>query len=281
MQTIGERIKYLRNKRKLSMAELEKAIDAATGSVNNWEKDRRVPGGNNIIALSRFFNVSTDWLLTGKESGFTDTEIKILQVFNDFNQYEQEELENYIQFLLWRRKRGINEKGKRYFRAYGSSYGEKFTHSFALEKNEEDREDEEEDKVFLPLIGQAAAGNPIYIEELLEGYVPVEKRFSHSGKAFLVRAKGDSMITAGIEDGDLVLVRMQPAVENGEIALVRVDNEAAIKYFHRDGSRIILKPANSKYRPMVIAEPAKVTVIGKVMEILKKEDAEPQIRHFF
>jgi len=88
-------------------------------------------------------------------------------------------------------------------------------------------------------------------------------------------------VKAGIEDGDLVLVRMQPTVENGEIALVRIDNEATIKYFQRDGPRIILKPANSKYRPMVITEPAEVTIIGKVMEVIKKEDAEPRIRHFF
>lgn len=255
------------------MAELEKAIGAATGNVNNWEKDRRVPGGNNIIALARFFSVSTDWLLTGKESGFTDTEIKILQLYKDFSQYEQEELENYIQYLLWRREREMKKEGKRYTRLY-RNYGEELTNSFAFGRVEEG-------KVFLPLIGQAAAGNPMYIKELLEGYVPVKKQFFYSGKAFLVRAKGDSMLSAGIENGDLVLVRMQPTVENGEIALVRVDNEATIKYFQRDGPRIILKPANSKYHPKVITEPTKVTIIGKIIEILKKEDAERRIRHFF
>ncbi len=96
------------------MAGLEKAIHAATGNVNSWEKNRRIPGGNNIIALARFFNVSTDWLLTGKESGFTDIEIKILQLFKDFSRHEQEELENYVLFLLWRRereeKKGLAEK---------------------------------------------------------------------------------------------------------------------------------------------------------------------------
>ena len=90
------------------MAGLEKAINAATGNVNNWEKNRRIPSGNNIIALSRFFNISTDWLLTGKESKFTETEIKILRLFKDFSRPEQEELENYILFLLWRREK---EKG--------------------------------------------------------------------------------------------------------------------------------------------------------------------------
>jgi len=107
----------------------------------------------------------------------------------------------------------------------------------------------------------------LYIKELLEGYMPVKTDF-HSGKAFLVRAKGDSMAPAGIEDGDLVLIRMQPAVENREIALLRIDNEATIKYFQRDGPRIILKAANSKYRPKVITEPTQVTIIGKVMEVI-------------
>lgn len=110
METIGERIKHLRNTKGLSMAGLEKAINAATGNVNSWEKNRRIPSGNNIIALARFFNVSTDWLLTGKESGFTDTEIKILQLFKDFSQHEQEELENYVLFLLWRREK-VEKKG--------------------------------------------------------------------------------------------------------------------------------------------------------------------------
>ncbi|NMB35058.1 MAG: helix-turn-helix domain-containing protein [Firmicutes bacterium] len=110
MKTIGERIKHLRNNMGLSMAGLEKAINAATGNVNNWEKNRRIPNGNNIIALSNFFNVSSDWLLTGKESRFTETEIKILQLFKDFSRPEQEELENYILFLLWRREKEKGEK---------------------------------------------------------------------------------------------------------------------------------------------------------------------------
>ena len=140
MKTIGERIKHLRNKKGLSMAGLEKAINAATGNVNNWEKNRRIPSGNNIIALSRYFNVSTDWLLTGKESRFTETELKILQLFKDFSRPEQEELENYVLFLLWRREREkvekMGDKATKRPGLYGTGTS-KLTDSFVSEDDKE------------------------------------------------------------------------------------------------------------------------------------------------
>lgn len=97
-----------------------------------------------------------------------------------------------------------------------------------------------------PLIGSIACGEPILAEENIEEYVdvPEDKRCD-----FCLRCKGDSMIEAGIRDGDIVYIRMQPQVEDGEIAAVRIGTEATLKRVYYDGESITLMPANSSYRP--------------------------------
>lgn len=100
----------------------------------------------------------------------------------------------------------------------------------------------------VPLVGSIACGEPITAEENIEGYVEVPR-----GKNvdFCLTCKGDSMIEAGIYDGDLVYIHQQEEVENGEIAAVRIGNEATLKRFYYDGvGKVTLLPANSKYAPL-------------------------------
>ena len=108
MKTIGERIRYLRKTRKLSMAELGEAIGTDSGNIGNWENNRRIPGGNFIIALSRYFNVSTDWILTGKETSLPTNNDTDLDMLKELSEDEIKDVKKYIQFLAWRRKRGNN-----------------------------------------------------------------------------------------------------------------------------------------------------------------------------
>ncbi len=101
----------------------------------------------------------------------------------------------------------------------------------------------------VPLVGSIACGEPITAEENIEGYVdaPKEKRVD-----FCLTCKGDSMIDAGIYDGDIVYIHQQAEVENGEIAAVRIENEATLKRFYYDGAgKVMLLPANSKYAPLI------------------------------
>ena len=102
----------------------------------------------------------------------------------------------------------------------------------------------------VPLVGHIACGQPITAEENLEGYVdaPAEKQID-----FALTCHGDSMIDAGIHDGDTVYIRKQGEVENGQIAAVRIDEEATLKrvYYYPEDTKIVLQPANVAYAPQV------------------------------
>ena len=101
----------------------------------------------------------------------------------------------------------------------------------------------------VPLIGHIACGQPITAEENLEGYVdaPAEKQID-----FALTCRGDSMVDAGIHDGDTVYIRKQEEVENGQIAAVRIGNETTLKrvYYYPEEGKIILQAANASYAPL-------------------------------
>ena len=116
----------------------------------------------------------------------------------------------------------------------------------------------------IPLLGNIACGDPITAEENLDGFVSAPEEISVD---FALRCKGDSMIGARILDGDIVLIRQQPDVEDGEIAAVLIDNEATLKRVHKKTGCLILNPANPAYEPIVIAgeELNDVRIIGKAV----------------
>lgn len=98
----------------------------------------------------------------------------------------------------------------------------------------------------VPLIGQIACGEPITADENIEEYVEVPVQYHCD---FCLKCVGDSMIEANINDGDIVYIRKQPTVENGDIAAVRIGDEATLKRVYLDGECVVLAPANSKYPP--------------------------------
>lgn len=106
-----------------------------------------------------------------------------------------------------------------------------------------------------PLVGSIACGEPITAEQNIEDYVDVPETMRCD---FCLRCKGDSMVEAGIHDGDVVYIHIQPEVENGQIAAVRIDGEATLKrVFWDDDNRVLqLVPANSAYMPKVYSGPA-------------------------
>lgn len=98
------------------------------------------------------------------------------------------------------------------------------------------------DTKLIPIVGTVACGDPIYAEENILEYVPVLKT---DNVDFALYAKGDSMDNCKIDDGDTVYIRKQPIVNNGEIALVLIDNEATVKRFYDYGDKIVLRPDSS------------------------------------
>lgn len=120
----------------------------------------------------------------------------------------------------------------------------------------------------VPVVGQIACGAPLLAEENIEEYVPILKSELGTGEFFALRAHGDSMVNAGIEDGELVFVRRQDTAEEGDIVVALIDDEATLKRFYRDTRRhkIVLHPENEAYADM---EFDSVVIQGKAVKVLK------------
>lgn len=118
----------------------------------------------------------------------------------------------------------------------------------------------------IPLVGQIACGTPILAEQNIESYIDLPQ---HIHADYALSCRGDSMIGAGIRDGDVVYIRQQPEVENGEIAAVMVDgDEATLKRFYFDGLTVQLVAENPKFPPMVFTGDeieARVKIIGRAI----------------
>lgn len=116
----------------------------------------------------------------------------------------------------------------------------------------------------IPLIGTIACGTPITAVENIECEVAVPE---HINADFALRCKGDSMIDARINDGDIVYIRQQPIVENGEIAVVLIENEATLKRFYREGNAVTLMPCNSKHKPFFYSgeQLNEIRILGKAV----------------
>lgn len=116
----------------------------------------------------------------------------------------------------------------------------------------------------IPVLGDIAAGDPMLAVEEFCDYIEMD---SDVRVDFCLRVKGDSMTDARIQDGDIVFVRQQPTVENGEIAVVLIDDEATLKRFYKTDAGVILKPENSKYDPVFFTEEdfKDVRILGKAV----------------
>jgi repressor LexA len=119
----------------------------------------------------------------------------------------------------------------------------------------------------LPLVGEVAAGSPVVAEDRIDDYLAVPDQLAPDAD-FVLTVKGDSMINAGILDGDLVVIRKQADARNGEIVVALVDDEdATVKRFFRDGGRVRLQPENDALEPMY---PDHVQILGTVKAVLRR-----------
>jgi len=119
----------------------------------------------------------------------------------------------------------------------------------------------------IPLVGRIAAGAPILAAENIEDYLTIEKIFPVDGRCFALRVKGDSMTGDGIHDGDIVVVRPRQTARNGDIVVAILDDEATVKRFYKEKSRVRLQPANSKYKPIFGRD---VEIRGQVIGVIRR-----------
>jgi repressor LexA len=122
----------------------------------------------------------------------------------------------------------------------------------------------------VPLVGDVAAGTGVLAAENVEETQPVPEDFTGDGELFMVRVRGESMIDAGIFDGDYVVVRTQPSADNGDIVVAGIPGEeATVKTFVRRRNKIVLRPANPTMDEMVF-DPDDVKVYGRVVTLLRR-----------
>jgi repressor LexA len=120
----------------------------------------------------------------------------------------------------------------------------------------------------VPLVGRIAAGSPILAEEDIEEIFPLPTELVGNDPVIMLRVQGDSMINAGIFDGDLVVVRRQPEARNGELVAALINGEeATVKRFRREGDRVLLIAENPAYEPIALT--GGVEIVGKVVAVLR------------
>lgn len=122
--------------------------------------------------------------------------------------------------------------------------------------------------VSVPLVGTVTAGTPILAVENLEGYYPLPPEFADGGTCFLLRVKGESMIEAGILDGDKIVCRKCETADNGDIVVALLDDSATVKRFYRKDGKVILHPENSTMSDIVCD--SDVSILAKVTGLLRK-----------
>ena len=139
--------------------------------------------------------------------------------------------------------------------------------SRAIEITEEPEAEKETRLNSIPLLGNVAAGKPLFAEENLQGYVKVPAEYISNNAHFALQVKGDSMRDAGIIDGDIVVVAHQNTADNGEIVVAMVDDAVTLKRFFIEKNRVKLKAENPKYPPIFTQN---VRILGRLAYLMRR-----------
>lgn len=128
----------------------------------------------------------------------------------------------------------------------------------------------------VPIVGRVRAGQPVLAQEHVEGHVVIDGDWIGAAASpeapahFALRVRGDSMINAGILDGDYVIVRQHPTAESGEIVVALIGDEATVKRFLKEGEQIRLQPEHPTMEPLVVSGDKPLTILGKVVAVFRK-----------
>lgn len=118
----------------------------------------------------------------------------------------------------------------------------------------------------VPLIGTVTAGMPILAVESIEGYIPYSGKVSRDKPLFALRVRGESMLWAGIFNGDIVIAEKTPYAANGDIVVAMIENEATVKTFYKENGHFRLQPENDEFEPIITDE---VVILGKVIALFR------------
>jgi repressor LexA len=118
----------------------------------------------------------------------------------------------------------------------------------------------------IPVIGRVAAGTPIFAEENIDSYIPVSDELSKKGNLFALRVAGESMIGAGIQNGDIAIIQKKEVAKNGEIVVALIDDEATLKAYFKEADHVRLEAKNKAYKPI---KTKKVKILGKLIALYR------------
>ena len=120
--------------------------------------------------------------------------------------------------------------------------------------------------VNVPLVGQVAAGQPILATQNIDNYFPIPSEYMPNQQSFMLRVHGESMINAGIFDGDIILVQQQDTASNGDMVVALVEDSATVKTFYREDGYIRLQPENDSMDPIIVTD---CSILGKVFGVFR------------
>ena len=121
--------------------------------------------------------------------------------------------------------------------------------------------------VNVPVVGRVAAGEPILAVENVENYFPIPAEFMPNSQTFILNVRGESMVNAGILDGDQILVQQQSTAENGEIVVALIDDSATVKTFYKEDGYYRLQPENDAMEPIIVK--GELQILGKVIGVFR------------
>ncbi len=120
--------------------------------------------------------------------------------------------------------------------------------------------------VNVPMVGTVAAGQPLLAVENVDSYFPIPSEFMPNAQSFMLKVKGESMINAGILNGDQVLVQQASTAENGDIVVALIDDSATVKTYYKENGHIRLQPANDSMDPIIVSD---CRILGKVFGVFR------------
>lgn len=227
--SLGNEIKALRKKTKMTQMDLAKKLKVSRSAINMWEQGERKPSIPVLKDMAELFEVDLMSLL----QHIIDESPNGKKNSNNNDVVKEELVSQYL-------SQNIKVDPVEYYQ------------SDALVK--------------IPIVGQISCGSGGVAYEEIEGYEDTPTSWLNGGKYFYLRAKGDSMTNARIYDGDLVLIRRQPEVEDGEIAAVLIDDIAVLKRVYKREDTLILQSENPNYPPKIVKDDVKI--LGKLKKIV-------------
>lgn len=243
------RIRELRELFKIKQQDIASKLNIKSPCYSNYEQERRKLPTELVIKLSKIYNVTNDFILGQDE--------RPIKQYSEWNRYQQMTYDQASKEEKW--NLAYEYSGLKDLMSSNQSIFERYTNIKPIQS------------VKIPLIGKIACGEPIYADQEYDTYVLAENDINAD---FCLICEGDSMINARILDGDIVFIRSQEMVQNGEIAAVIIEDSVTLKrvYYYPEQAKLILQAENPKYPPFIYIneELNNIRIIGKAIEFQSK-----------